>query len=95
MHWKKKEKRSDKDKAWIDKQVLALTRQGFTTQEIKSKYSIGERYIARLRKQAGMNLRGETKKQTDVKAFNGFTYPDIGSFITIRPKHYGYKITCF
>lgn len=88
ISWKKKPTRTQKDKAWVDKQILALTKQGMTTQEIKRKYSVSEGYIAKLRKEAGMNLRSGDKKESDVKAFNGFAYPDISSYVTVRPRYY-------
>src|SRR5574343_720463 len=45
---------NDINRKWIDKQILALTRQGFSVPEIMKRYEVNPNRIAKVKREAGI-----------------------------------------
>lgn len=81
-----------KDEAWIDKQIVALSKQGYTTNYIMERYHIHSTRIARVRKKAGMILRSKERKwQLNLQSIDGFRIPEMEVYLTVQPRRYDYS----
>jgi Mor family transcriptional regulator len=82
----------NKDRLWINKQIVALVKQGFTTVEIKKRYDVNTNRIVSVKREAGI-LSGRkieaavAKNVSDIPSFRDATIP-YGDNCDVKPKRY-------
>lgn len=83
---------NDVNRKWIDKQILALTRQGFAVREIMQRYAVTEKRIAKVKAEAGMLFKRQIKaanaKNVSEIPSMGDTQIPYGDNCNVRPKRY-------
>ena len=78
----------DKDRLWVDKQIVALTKQGLGISYIRKVYNVNRQRITKVRREAGLlELKEEQALQNNMHNFNGMAIPDLTPLITVQPKH--------
>lgn len=79
---------TDIDRKWVDKQIIALTNQGYTTRKIMRRYHIKEARIAGVRREAGIILQGKKNLQQKSLMFDGFAIPEMETCLDAKPRPY-------
>ncbi len=77
----------DKDRLWVDKQIVALTKQGLSTIDIMGRYNIAKGRIQKVRKEHNTHLQTDASLQKNMLSINGMAIPDLTPLITVQPKH--------
>ena len=82
----------DKDRKWIDKQIIALTKQGYSNAEIMKRYEVNHNRIARVKREAGI-LTGKLIHSANAKNVSevpsmGDLYIPYADNCNVRPKRY-------